>query len=1475
MTNIFEKINSAEYIYSSLTKWGLKKYICDVGFFLEEPLDDLCFVICSILNTKGGYDTKRDLGILLGFSMSYQNEGENTVVYYDKSEVHVFEDLLAKVQAEHLIRVVKDDVFLTNLGRISVSENKHYSFYRGTKSLYEHLKIKTDTPIAMMMFPFYNDMGIFTPLQTGNKYWPDDDVIESIIYPEPNQLIKRLENQSKDVANIYYAELRPYFDIETVKVPIKLYLCNGEYLPIVMNDDDYAIKATTLIFNELNSDIRETLTQECLFQKLWDDKSAILNYSNLEPYIELIDFEELTKDPRTVWTDSALFSLITNRANSVCWSNISRYCDISVICDHIEEYEDYFNWPILTERIDNHFLLDHFKEYPWDLEVLSEDYNRDTSIIEELILQQKETEEDWDWEELELRLSESFVLSHLDIVKVDLDKYTKDSPEVRSTILNNPDKRWNWDKIEQEFSLEFIYSNIGQLGDSFAFTFLLDRIFSDPNWADKFASKKAFREVLRKSSTENGALSSTVLNLHNYIWTFKVIDTLEECGLIRWETTEYMKGFECNPYLSWNMDFFKRYYQKVATQEGIEQVSKRIEDLSIILSYPDFGWNWHTLSSNSSLLSNKKFFTSFGGKLDWSIVFENQTDKSLFQSIAGIDEMIKDDQNAWTKFSTFADVDFVVATYKDKQYPWDWSVLTSRMFSTKLRLENLGNKSFVNKWDWNYLSQNLNEDFIISNLDKFKNYWSWDIILPRIITKENCFDYAFLDPIADTLTNISGSEKCQAAWKAFTMQFSFVELKKLIKETARKRAYWWDISYFCQHEEFDIYRDLEDCRSIVDWDVLSSSQSVDNCFKYNPKLGIKPRAWYDDVRKILDDSRNKWNFNLLSHFSSLRNQRWFLERYKDKVDWKFLSEACKLFSESDKNTLNGYIQAFKSYLDFSILSERTDVDVDWLLKAFPQENYDFNQMVASGRWSISHQEIEAKPNYNWDWEIICAQDSFKPSAKFLMTYIDKPLNWSVLCHKDLGTTWTNEPLLMAVASRDIKNNIDWYTLSSNPNFPVSQELLKRLPLESLNWEEMSKHKAIFSVIDQYEKYIDWQKISENLSLNVKDVDFIEKHKDKLDWYHICRRQGFVFTNDILDKYSEYIDWTLASQSLDIEFTKELVERYKEKWNWPALISNKAFNNRMELREKSSPEKENIIRFINQFPSNIKPRAYHFTHMANAIKIIKTMKLQCRNYADGNFENSAGSNVLRTNKAHKFARFYFAPLSPTQFYNECLGKDSDDKQYYRRAFNLGLPKCPLPVFFVIDIEELLMAMPDKCFYSNGNMQKDSSKYFQVTVDPTRIKAKDIYKRAGNKEEKQQEFLVEGEVDLSKFSSLRIYCYDEYQKEMLCSQIKGSSLVSRIAVGGSLYQRTNKKLEYDEYNDELEIDTNYVDNFEFRVKYDGTDVPNVVNKEKVIRQKGNDIFVDKRVILKKDIPFEVYFEVKSPRPGSWLIYKNTGL
>ena len=158
-----------------------------------------------------------------------------------------------------------------------------------------------------------------------------------------------------------------------------------------------------------------------------------------------------------------------------------------------------------------------------------------------------------------------------------------------------------------------------------------------------------------------------------------------------------------------------------------------------------------------------------------------------------------------------------------------------------------------------------------------------------------------------------------------------------------------------------------------------------------------------------------------------------------------------------------------------------------------------------------------------------------------------------------------------------------------------------------------------------------------------------------------------------------------------------------------------------------------------------------------------MKILSRNAAYGKFEDSAGSNVKITKNAHGYARFYFRPHSPTQFHNECLGRDRTMSSYAGTC-GLGHPKCPLPVFFVIDIEELLTIMPNKCHYSTGNMQAKHTMCYKVTEEPRQLDVEKLY--TNDKNARQQEFLVENEVDLSRLNSLRICCYDEFQRDMLC-------------------------------------------------------------------------------------------------------------
>lgn len=1472
MNKFTDKINSGEYIYSAHTKWGLKRYVCDVEYFTEEPLDDLYFVICSVLaSNESGYSDKRSLGTLLGFSMINQTSEGKHDVYYDVAEVRIFEDILAKVEEEHLIYIREDDIFLSQLGKISLQEHKHYRFYLGQQNIYEHSMLKSEMPTALLMFPFWKDMGIKTVLQTTKQVWPDDEDIESIIYSKTDQLKKRIELHSENPAKIYKAELEPYFDLEVRKIPVKLYINNGDYFPIVMNGNDVAVRASELLDEKLNAIHKENIILECLFQKLWDDKSAILDYKALEPYVDLIDYEELTKDARTVWMDRDLFKLIVERANTTCWRNISRNCSIDVIQNEIPNYKEFLDWPILTERVDDSFIIDKFLEYPWDLEVISGDYNRKETVIEQLILLRKVTEDDWDWDELGKRLSENFVLNHLDAVKVDLKSYTKDTEEIREIILNNLDKKWDWGIVESLFDIRYIYENIDLLLPKFNLVKFFDRIFIDAEWSNKFAANPLFVSVVSKESKQNGTLSSAVFNDRDYLWTETIIDLLEQNELISWASTAYMNGLECNPNIEWTKAFFEKYSDRVGTEKGYSFVSAQINDVNIISKGATFLWDWDIISSNQNLLSDVQLYNNFGSQLNWTLVLEHQTDVQLLQSLDHIDNMIGNNENAWTAFSKIASIDFVIDKYKKCQYPWDWNVLTERMFS-KLKLENLGNKLFIDKWNWTYLSKNINIDFINTNLERFSGYWDWDVLLPRLLNQENKYDYTLLDKLAVILTNISCKEKCQKAWTALTSQYSFKDLKRIFKETVRKRAYWWDMNYFCQHKEFSVFRDLEECRNFVDWDILSSSNSVDNSFKYNHKIGIKEKAWHDEIRKILMNGNYRWNFKLLSHFESLRDERWFIAQFKAQIDWDFLSQHSKLFCVEDKQQLNEIIEAFKKYIDFTTLSERDDIDIEQIIKINPNAEYDFNSLIERDVIKVRLSLVEEKPNYEWDWYLVTSAQSFIPTSSFLKSHISCNINWEYISSQDNPKIWSDEELLVELASdENISNRIDWHYISSIDSFPITREVLHSVPVEKLNWKRISKKKSIAPFIDDYAEYIDWKILSDNRHVITMNVEILNKYKQYLDWGIICHNESFVFTNDIIERFADYIDWDLASDSHTIKFSKSFVDKYKERWNWPVLVKNKAFNNMIDISTMPYARQINIVEFVDRFPQ--KPKAYHFTHMENAIKIIRAMKLQCRNYADGNFSNSAGSNVNRTAKAHRFARFYFVPKSPTQFYNEFLGKDIDDRKYYEKALKLGLPKCPLPVFFIFDIEELLSVMPDLCYYSNGNMQKDASKCFKVVENPNRIKAREIYINSFDTfDERQQEFLVEGELDFSKLKHVSICCSDSYQAEMLKKELKGTKWADVVTVNGNLYEHDNKELYYYEKTDAVEISTNYHNPFEFKIVYSGADVPVIVNSYDISRQRGNSIYVKSHIEVKKNVPFEIYFEVDSPRAGSWLIYKN---
>lgn len=66
----------------------------------------------------------------------------------------------------------------------------------------------------------------------------------------------------------------------------------------------------------------------------------------------------------------------------------------------------------------------------------------------------------------------------------------------------------------------------------------------------------------------------------------------------------------------------------------------------------------------------------------------------------------------------------------------------------------------------------------------------------------------------------------------------------------------------------------------------------------------------------------------------------------------------------------------------------------------------------------------------------------------------------------------------------------------------------------------------------------------------------------------------------------------------------------------------------------------------------------------------------------------------------------------------------------------------------------------------------------------------------KEQSQQEFLVEEELDFMQLESLRIICYDEFQKDLLINYLGDDEIVSKIEVDYRMYSHENRQLEMSE-------------------------------------------------------------------------------
>lgn len=866
----------------------------------------------------------------------------------------------------------------------------------------------------------------------------------------------------------------------------------------------------------------------------------------------------------------------------------------------------------------------------------------------------------------------------------------------------------------------------------------------------------------------------------------------------------------------------------------------------------------------------------------------------------------------------------------------DWEYIAKNAEVEKIK-ENLFD--YADKWDWNIITRRFDHDFIIDNLQKYCQNWDWHFIITDVLTREELLDVEFCMKIATVISQFTEVEERNKLWSELTLRYSTEDIFNIIRENSDCTTvkYEWNYSDVYNRPDFDINRLLEDSYidDLIDWDVLSCSKALNRILKWDRKNIKEFHIWEKFVLEILSKKSYKWNFKYLSTLESINWCENILSVKRDEWDWSYLSENSKYFSYNPKrpDDIVKRIQKFARNIDFGILSKREDMRLSSeMLTSFI--NYDWNwNIISSNRgFKLSSNFIQEHKNLSWDWYVLSSRGECKFSSQFILENHYLNWNWQYLSkRKDILFTAEN---IINLIDKDwdwiellkrsdlefcedmlpqlLEKNIDWKIFSRRNDFIPTARTLNLLNEKNLDWDNISNRKDLqYEVIEKFRDKLNWSILTKNCRVDLSKTKVLDMFRDYLDWSYvslakefvpslenlqqfknkvewsiICNRMDLVIDEKFMDAFKDYIDWTTISNNGSISFNEKLIERYRNKWDWVALSENPAF--RLPGVESIYKKELNLVEFYNGLKKykGESPYVYHFTHMFNAVEVIKTRKILSRDRAMelGLLKyDAAGTVVYRSAKAHKYARFYYRTGTQTQFYNECLGRQRYDK-YYSNAESNGLPMCPMPVFFKFNLQEVLMKHAGRCYYSTGNLQTNWAQVYRIIDNPNNIDCKNLYSRNDYdrtvRDKKQQEFLVENEFDFSELKDYQIICYDKEETEILKTIFKNDTICEHICCVKdydceNVYQCDNPSLHFEFSTNNIKISTKYSGDYIFQVESPNINKIRVNNLPSDIKAIKSQIIQLRNCVSLEfgNVPFNIYYVNLNPNARSprWLVYQ----
>jgi len=1551
--------NNTTLIYRSQTSDDALRSIlvhtrrCNVKYYIEHELSAFEEFICSYLsNIPDNCIPIKDLGYNLGFDI-VDNPDKRS--FYDEAEDHLFIMMLDEPQGWGLIEISNEWVKLTQLGMIALSKKKKYAFYSAAVDLLEWNKLKDASGEKITLYPFWNELGLSAHYLTPQKLSYSDEYVSFVKELPQDDFVQEVQLQTAEKYILFeanYAKI-PYFGVATTKLDVDLLQASdGAYSLLFYHEGNECTNLNHLYSESINQEEKDLKVEMALYTKLMNDKNAVLNFQSLSPFKDILEIEKIIPDNRVDWNDSKIFELIAESCNADNWHSLSRCCNIPALEQNVEKYKEKLDWSILTLRLSEEFIISHYKDYSWETQLLSARKPTSQSLIKFILLHYEfENGKDdglWDWEEIIPILDYEFIRDNITTIPFDLSAYTRELSDVqRSIIVDYPDASWDWLYITMGFPVEFLLNNISRIASYLNLGSLLDRLFTDPETIELAIDSKGLLDSIK--SNHDNLVNVYSPNNKKYIWSDSVIDFFEQGLLLQWNSTQYRKGFAQNHSLIWNQDFFLKHHNNVSNQDDCFYIAANITDNSVIDAVPTFDWNWNILSRNKVVYDDPDFVIAHSSQINIPAIILNCSSSLIEQYFnpLNIGNIMLDDAAVQAKVTDSVSIDFIKSNISCN---WDWRKVTRRVYDS-IKIDVIGRELWRDKWDWDFLSQSLPINDILDYAKAYSEKWNWNYILCRVdidalivsgkwdeifeilaekehsetewnylsnnlpidyILQNSQYiyfwnwkhvlnrlneDYLLKENIINRLQKILATvDDADSLWEIITNKFQTANLIDIIKKYS-DTIYHWNYADLYSRSDFDAKKYLDEQCGYIKWEYFSASEGVNKLFA-KAKNKKTRSLWLRIFKDYLENESYKWNFSLLSHLPNILQEPRLFQLDKN-WDWDYISEHAKWISFAEGD--NYFVNRFKDSLNFQLLSPRTDINLS--------------------EKDISKYE---KKGYKWDWDALTQNTSINYSLKFIADHIGKPWNWKLL---------SSHPALNTKFIEDHKDKEwDWKLITTREFFEPNVDILLYILQLGIvpAWSVISRNSNItLDVIAHFASEIDWSILirdnSNFLEIASELVKFINRFESYIKWDDLNDRIGNNISSELIDAYPEKINWRNASQSQLINFEVDFVKHYIGQWYWGELIRNIKFQRDIPAYKVIFKNQVKINTFIERLQTQVStPYIYHFTHFYNAIEVIRTKKILSRNRAQElgllRFD-SAGSVVLRSSLAHPYARFYFRPCTPTQYYNEALGADSKLGKYgsrpvydefgnkywvdvfkskYPKALNLGLPKCPVPVFFRFDIEEVLSTMPDSCFYSDRNMQSNNPHVYKVIENAeslcvdylydTMERAKARAKCGGGWDEteinnymkySQQEFLVKSEFDFSSIESLKIICYDDQYTNILRGIFADDPICQKIYSvyelnEYGLFEKENRSVSLNTQMDTSTMSTDFMDDYYFNIK--SSDLSFVKfdfsyadvlyeNPSKEIHVRGKIKWTNTTV------PFEIYFYDPKARTKEWLIYNNS--